>query len=268
MSIRNVFMFGGQGSQYYGMGRELFSAHPVFERSMRALDTMFGDFGIPGLLHEVYPPDGSERMSFDTLRHTHPAIAMIQLALFDALAADGVEPDCLIGYSLGESVAATVAGVLDRERLVAAVVEQVRLVEKNCSPGAMSAILGAVGELYDPAERQWEGVDLAAVNHDRHFVVSGASETIGRIEERLRARGITCVRLPVRYAFHSPAVDAVAEPYLRLLSGIPLRQPRIRLLSSALVAEVTDPAPETLWRNVPRPDRVSRHGPSARGAAR
>ncbi|MEG8178092.1 ACP S-malonyltransferase [Nocardia terpenica] len=248
MSIRNVFMFGGQGSQYYGMGRELFSAHPVFERSMRALDTMFGDFGIPGLLHEVYPPDGGERMSFDTLRHTHPAIAMIQLALFDALAADGVEPDYLIGYSLGESVAATVAGVLDRERLVAAVAEQVRLVEKNCSPGAMSAILGAVGELYDPAERHWEGVELAAVNHDRHFVVSGAPETIGRTEERLRARGITCVRLPVRYAFHSPAVDAVAEPYLRLLSGIPLCQPRIRLLSSALVAEVTDPAPETLWR--------------------
>ncbi|MFF0487657.1 ACP S-malonyltransferase [Nocardia sp. NPDC004068] len=245
MSNGNVFMFAGQGSQYFGMGRELRSAHPVFARSLRELGTMFADHGTPGLLDELYRTDVSAATPFDALRYTHPALAALQLALFDMLVAEDIVPDCLLGYSLGESVAACAAGVLDRERLVACLSEQVRLVERHCPEGAMLAVLGIRPEDYDPAADE---VELAAINYDEHFVLSGRPEAIARAGERLRAAGATCPILPVRYAFHTADMDRIGADYLRVLAAEPLRQPEIRLMSCAASGFVADPAPDDLWR--------------------
>ncbi|MGH3811838.1 MAG: acyltransferase domain-containing protein, partial [Pseudonocardiaceae bacterium] len=76
-------MFAGQGSQYYGMGRELLSSHPSFERSMRAMNEMFGDVGLPDVFSEIYRNDRTSAHGFNQLKFTHPAILMVELAMVE-----------------------------------------------------------------------------------------------------------------------------------------------------------------------------------------
>ncbi|GAA2614035.1 ACP S-malonyltransferase [Streptomyces axinellae] len=256
MTVANptVFMFAGQGSQFYGMGRELRTAHPVFEHTLRSLDTMFADAGLPGQLDELYRTDRSPRDSFDRFAHTHPAILMVELGLLDVLLAEGITPDCVLGTSLGEYAAATAAGVLDREDLTRAVTAQVRLTEDLCPPGGMLAVL-ADATRFDPEQPRWRGLELAAVNYARHFVVSGAPDALDAAERALSAEGTACQRLPVRYAFHSAQVDAVAEPYRRMMADIPLSAPKVDLVSCATGAVTDEVTPEHMWNTVRGPIR-------------
>ncbi|MDK0524163.1 ACP S-malonyltransferase [Streptomyces sp. ML-6] len=249
-----VFMFAGQGSQFYGMGRQLRAEHPVFDRTLRTLDTMFADAGLPGRLEELYRTDRGPRDSFDRFAHTHPAILMVELGLLDVLLAEGVGPDYVLGTSLGEYAAAAAAGVLDREDLTRAVAAQVRLTEELCPPGGMLAVLAEVSR-FDPEQPPWRGLELAAVNYARHFVVSGTPDALDAAERALAAEGTACQRLPVRYAFHSSQVDVVAEPYRRMMAGIALRPPGVELVSCATGAVIGEVTPEHMWDTVRGPIR-------------
>jgi trans-AT polyketide synthase/acyltransferase/oxidoreductase domain-containing protein len=249
-----VFMFAGQGSQFYGMGRELRTAHPVFDRTLRSLDTMFADAGLPGQLDELYRTDRALRDPFDRFAHTHPAILMVELGLLDVLLAEGITPDCVLGTSLGEYAAAATAGVLDREDLIRAVAAQVQLTEDLCPPGGMLAVLGDVTR-FDPQLPRWRKLELAAVNYGRHFVVSGAPDALDAAERALAAEGTACQRLPVRYAFHSAQVDVVAEPYQRMMATVPLDTPKVDLVSCATGAVTDVVTPEHMWNTVRGPIR-------------
>ncbi|WP_196942935.1 ACP S-malonyltransferase [Streptomyces sclerotialus] len=249
-----VFMFAGQGSQFYGMGRELRATHPVFDHTLRSLDTMFADAGLPGQLDELYRTDRGLRDPFDRFAHTHPAILMVELGLLDVLLAEGITPDYVLGTSLGEYAAAAAAGVLDREDLTRAVAAQVRLTEDLCPPGGMLAVLTDVTR-FDPELPRWRGLELAAVNYARHFVVSGAPDALDAAERALGAEGTACQRLPVRYAFHSAQVDVVAEPYQRMMAAIPLSAPKVELVSCATGAVTDRVTPEHMWNTVRGPIR-------------
>ncbi len=249
-------MFAGQGSQFYGMGRQLRAVHPVFDRTLRELDTMFADAGLPGMLDEMHRSDRGVTDPFDRFAHTHPAILMVELALLDMLLAEGIGPDHVLGTSLGEYAAAATAGVLDREHLTRAIVAQVKLTEELCPPGGMAAVLDDVSR-FDPDSPEWSGLELAAVNYDRHFVVSGAPSALDRVQSRLRAEGVACQRLPVRFAFHSAEVDRVAEPYQSMMATIPLHAPTMPLVSCATGSVVDEVTPAHMWNTVRGPIRFA-----------
>lgn len=256
MPNRTVLMFAGQGSQFYGMGRELRAAHPVFERTLRTLDTMFADVGLPGMLDELYRTDRGLRDPFDRFAHTHPAILMVELGLLDVLLAEGIAPDYVLGTSLGEYAAAAAAGALDREDLTRAIAAQVRLTEDLCPPGGMLAVLGDVARSA-PELTDRRGLELAAVNYARHFVVSGPPDALDDAERELRAEGTACHRLPVRFAFHSAQVDVVAEPYQRMMATIPLGTPKVDLVSCATGAVTDVVTPVHMWNTVRGPIRFA-----------
>jgi trans-AT polyketide synthase, acyltransferase and oxidoreductase domains len=254
MPVKNVFLFAGQGSQYYGMGRDLLSGHPVFGASMRTWSTVFADLGIPGVFEEIYRTDRTAADPFNEIRFTHPAILMVELAMSETLRAEGVKPDCVLGASLGEFAAATVAGVLGAEELARSVVEQVGMLERHRVPGAMLAVLGDVA-LYDDDEWLRAAVDLAGVNSDRNFVLSGDPAGVVRAERRLQELGVLYQRLPVNYAFHSSRLDVVAEPYLSALSRLTLRPPEVPFVSCESAGYVPLFEPAHFWQLVRSPIR-------------
>ncbi|MFI8356844.1 ACP S-malonyltransferase [Streptomyces cyaneofuscatus] len=259
MSESLVFMFSGQGSQYYGMGRELWRSNPVFARSMRSLDTVFADAGLPGVLREIYREDRGAADPFERLRYTHPAILMVELSLVEMLRAEGLQPDRVLGASLGEFAAAVAADVLDVEDLARSIAAQVQLVDQHCPPGGMIAVLDDIRRYrtddgegpFD--ERLCGGLELAAVNFGHHFVLTGEPGRVARQEARLKADGVLCQGLPVTYAFHSRLMDVAAEPYRQALSGLTVRRPGVPFVSCAAGAAMDDVGVDHFWRMVREP---------------
>ncbi|NUR58770.1 MAG: ACP S-malonyltransferase [Catenulispora sp.] len=246
-------MFPGQGSQYYGMGRELLSANAVFARSMRRMDEAFAAAGLPGTLAEIYRDGCGPSTPFDDLRFTHPAILMVELSLLDVMHAEGIEPDYVLGASLGEYAAAVAVGALDPGDLATVIARQVDLVHRHCPPGAMLAV-------FDDAERYsaWlraADCEVAAVNSDSHFVVTGPPPAVEAVARAVADKGVAHQRLAVGFAFHSRQMEGAAKPYLDLLGSLHLRTPRVPMISCARAGILPELTADHLWRMVRSPIR-------------
>ncbi|WP_437688410.1 ACP S-malonyltransferase [Sorangium sp. So ce176] len=254
MARKTVFMFSGQGSHYYGMGRELFETHPVFRASLQSLDSLFQDLGGPSVLSEIYRGDRTAADWFDRLCFSHPAIFMIELALFEALKAEGIEPDCLLGASLGEYTAAAAAGVLSAEEVARCIAHQVKIIEALCPRGTMLAVLGDP-RMFEREQVFRDNAELAAINFDNHFVVSGLSDDVSRIVAWLDSARVMHQRLPVAYPFHSRWMDVAADPYRRHLASLTVRKPSAPVMSCETAGLVDVLEPAHFWRMVRAPIR-------------
>ncbi|MEU7635670.1 ACP S-malonyltransferase [Streptomyces sp. NPDC039016] len=251
MTVPTVFMFSGQGSQYHGMGQGLYRAEPVFREALDRLDAVAGAEIGTSVLGRMYTPGRSRGEPFDDIEFTHPAIVMVELALAETLVAYGIEPDLLLGASLGEFTAAVLAGVLDADACLRLLVRQARAL-RDAPRGGMLAVLDDVALHQDlPVLR--ERTEIAARNYPGHFVVSGAEADLVAAEEALRARQVVCQRVPVGYAFHSRLMDA-GEPLFRsVMAGTALRPPRIPVVSCASTGEVPRVTVDHLWRATRQP---------------
>jgi len=207
--MNNVFMFSGQGSQYYQMGRALFEANGTFRRVMRQMDAQAADLVGQSVVAAIF--DRSRRPSdlFDRLLLTSPAILMTEIALLETLRAAGVHPDMALGASLGSYAAAVAAGGLDGEEALGAVIAHARALESRCSRGAMMAIL-AERSLYERDELR-RHCELAATHFAGHFVVSMPSERVAQVGKFLEHEAIAFQLLPVAFAFHSPWIEAARD---------------------------------------------------------
>ncbi|MEW5928253.1 MAG: amino acid adenylation domain-containing protein, partial [Gemmatimonadota bacterium] len=261
-----AFLFPGLGDQYAGMAAGLYATEPVFRETVdRCAEILRPRLGTD-LRDVLYPggaadsPDGAgatdlRRMlgrqgdsadADSALARTalaHPAVFVTGYALARLWMARGVVPDALAGHSLGEYVAATVAGVFSEEDALALVAERARLVEE-LPEGAMLAVpLGAAD--VEPLLR--DGLALAASNAPGLSTVSGLTEAVAALEAELAGRGIAARRLPASHAFHSPAMQPVAERLAGLVASMQLQPPRIPFVSNVTghwitAEEAADPA--------------------------
>lgn len=248
-----VFMFTGQGSQYFQMGRELYEQHPVFRRVVDQGEAHVRRRLGRSLTGELY---GRPRADpFDDLALSHPALMVVGCALAETLVAEGIRPDMVWGSSLGELIAGVCAGVWSFESALETVMEQARLVTQTCPPGGMLAVL-ADPALFAQLRDEGHALALAGINFHSHFTVSGPSEALARAQAALSARGVTHQRLPVGYAFHSSAVDPIEQPFLRFCSTLPFNhRPRTAFLSSACAGPLTEVTPQSFWSAVRGPMR-------------
>ena len=248
-----VFMFSGQGSQYFQMGRELFEKNDTYRRWMVRLDETARQSSGQSVIESLYSSARGKGDPFDRTLLTHPAIFMVEVSLAQTLIEAGVRPDMVLGASLGSFAAAAVAGFMDAEDALSAVIRQAMALEEQCEPGGMIAILA------DPAlfaEELFCGrSELAAVNFSSHFVVTGKASELAEIEAELKAREIGYQRLPVTFAFHSQWIDEAKVPFVSFMRSVGRKQNRLPLVCCDQAAMVAELSGDYLWDVVRRPIR-------------
>ncbi|WP_369174945.1 SDR family oxidoreductase [Streptomyces sp. R28] len=252
-----AFVIAGFGGQFPGMARELHDREPVFraalDRCAHLLDPLLGQDIRPLLLDDSAPPGTAAGRPAGDLRGLlqqpelsehpldqpllgYPAVFALEYALIELWAHWGVVPDVMIGHSLGEYVAACVAGVFSLPDALRLVVERARLIMRQ-PEGAMLAV-----PLNEDAVARYtdDEVCVAAVNGHRTCVLSGTVPGIERVSGELAAEGIVSRRLPTRFAFHSPLMDAAVEPYGEVVRSVRLNRPATPFVSGLTGAWITD----------------------------
>jgi acyl transferase domain-containing protein len=251
-----VFLLSGQGSHSYGMGRELLEREPAFARCMERLDAVVRRRLGTSVLDAIYMAGRSSGESFDRTLLTHPAIAMFELAVAEALRARGVRPQMVLGASLGELVAAALAGAMSEEEMLSLVIDHAEAIEADCPSGAMLAVLGPLSLYYEDAWLRAQ-CDLASVSFPGHFVLSGEPAVIAEARSRFSRAGVSSQELAVSHGFHSRLMDGARRRLERATAAVGVRRPQIPFVSCARARVIVRLDPEHFWDVTRRPILLS-----------
>ncbi len=240
-----VFMFSGQGSQYYTMGKELFLNNPLFKEWMLKLDRIYYNLCGSSVIDQMYYSNNIKE-KFDNILYTHPAIFMVEYSLSQVLLHNGIYPEYVLGSSLGEFAACTVSGVVDFHEAMECIYQQALIIKEKCCEGRMLAVLNNYSSFYDDPVLH-DNCELASLNFQSHFVVSGNTEPISEIQKYLNENKCANQLLPVKYAFHSSLIEPAGVVYKNFLKNKVFNNPEIKYIS-CICDKITSPCDvEFLW---------------------
>lgn len=237
-----AFLFTGQGSQYVNMGRQLYEQAPTFREAINQCDKILSDietFQKNSLRDILYPPheDESNSSLLDQTAYTQPALFAIEYALFKLWQSWGIKPDVVMGHSVGEYVAATIAGVFSLEDGLKLIAARGRLMQKLPARGKMVSLMASESKVCELITPNKGKVAIAAINGPESVVISGEAEAVGEIVSVLETEGIKTKQLQVSHAFHSPLMEPMLAEFEAVANQITYNQPRIPIISNVTGAK-------------------------------
>lgn len=228
---RIAFLCTGQGAQYPGMSRGLYETEPAFRASIDRSAEILKDVLKQPLLEVLFPQNEAESRISETI-YTQPALFAVEYAMAELWRSWGVVPSIVAGHSIGEYVAACLAGVMTHENALRLVAERGRLMQELPSGGAMAAVFATENDVLPFLTKHERDLAIAGVNGPEETVISGSEPAVESVLAELKAKGIAAHRLKVSHAFHSPLLDPILDTFEQAATSISYSPAAIPLISN------------------------------------
>lgn len=240
-----VFMFSGQGSQYYQMGKELYEKHPRFKLWMDHCDSIAFPLLGRSLVEIIY---SSEKVvPFDEICYSNPALLSIEFSLAKILMEAKIQPDILLGYSLGELTAQVTSGAVSLNDGIRFSIEIAELIKQESPNAGMLAVIDSA-DIISQYPKLFESCWLTAKNFENNFVVGGIRKDIEQLHRELLKKKIVNQILPVNYGFHTQLMEPLKNKMLKLCKSLvycPSRIPTYSSLGPNLQVKLSE---EHIWQ--------------------
>jgi acyl transferase domain-containing protein/NAD(P)-dependent dehydrogenase (short-subunit alcohol dehydrogenase family)/acyl carrier protein len=230
-SLKIAFLFTGQGSQFVGMARQLYDAQPTFRAVLDRCNDILLPYLNKPLLNVLYPPDGTSA-DVDQTAYTQPALFAVEYALAQVWLSWGIQPSVVMGHSVGEYVAACIAGVFSLEEGLKLIAHRARLMQALPPDGEMVSLLASPQQVKPLLQAYADKVAIAAINAPQSVVISGKKEVVRSLCQTLEAQGIKHKALTVSHAFHSPLMEPMLAEFEQVARQINYSAPKLKLISN------------------------------------
>lgn len=236
--IEPAFLFSGQGTQYKQMGMELYRSQPIFRQAMEQCSELLEPHLGQSLTTLLYE-HGADDEALNQTGLTQPALFSLEYALYKLWELYGVQPSAVMGHSLGEIVAAVVAGVFSLEDGLRLVAARGNLMQAQPSGGRMVSVFAAKSEVDDLLDAD-PNIAIAAYNGSKHLVLSGPAACIDHTLIQLAKKNIRTKDLSVSHAYHSAMMDPVLAPFRTIAESITYHQPRFAFFGNLHGGQVSN----------------------------
>ena len=245
-----AFLFTGQGSQYGGMGQQLYESVPLFRETMERCAAILDPMLETPLLEVLYPENGEENPLIHQTAYTQPALFAIEYSLATLWQSWGIRPTHVMGHSVGEYVAACVAGILSLEDGLKLIAERGRLMQSLPQEGQMAIIFASESEVLMAIASFAEQLSIAAVNGPSNIVISGEREAVQSVVAHFEANDVRTRPLATSHAFHSQLMEPILDAFEQVAASVQQSAPQLTIISNVTGQPMDPNAPPdaTYWR--------------------